>query len=159
MNTRAIIEQYKKNNLADQIRNTKQVRLMGESMLPVLDPKDISVLFVSEPSYQIGDVVVFESKKSLVGVSVHRIVKIKGDRVITKGDNNLQCDPEIHKAAIIGKVEKALQRNGTFLSVRSSKLFSFLSNAENSLAAVLPQKMMRSLHRRLIKVYRRHAFH
>lgn len=60
-------------------------RMSGESMLPVLKPLDM-VFSVSTDNIQIGDVIVFESSKGVD--TIHRVIEIRGDRYITKGDNN-----------------------------------------------------------------------
>ena len=77
---RTIVEQYKrKNDVVQQIKRTKQVQLVGESMIPTLDSAKILILFVSCGSdFKIGDVVVFKYSHSVVGVVVHRIIKKTG---------------------------------------------------------------------------------
>ena len=63
---RTLVNQHKnKDGVIQQIRSTKQVRIVGDSMLPILDPNYISVLFITESQkYEVGDVVVFENKNS-----------------------------------------------------------------------------------------------
>ena len=155
MNTRTIVEQYKKrNSVVQQIRQTRQVQIVGESMRPTLDPAKMSVLFVSNCSeYKIGDIVVFEYKHSFVGVSVHRIVKKYGDTITTKGDNNLQSDESINISAIIGKVEKALIDDISIVSVKSSRLIAMLSRFENYISKLFTRKNILTFHQLLTRIY------
>ena len=155
MDTRTIVEQYKKrNSVVQQIRQTRQVRIVGESMWPTLDPEKISVLFISNCSkYKIGDIVVFEYKHSFVGVSIHRIVKKYGGTITTKGDNNLQSDESINISAIIGKVEKALIDDTSIVPVKSSRCIAMLSRFENYISKLLARKIVWTFHQLLIKMY------
>lgn len=144
----------KKNEAVQQIKMTKQVKLIGDSMLPTLDPNDISMLFVTENiDYVVGDIVVFKCEESILGFSVHRIIHLTKDKVITKGDNNLQADNEVDKTAIIGRIEKAFYNDKSFRNVKSSKLIAYLSKFESRTAKVPPQKIVVFMHRILVKVY------
>lgn len=153
---RTIVEQYKrKNDVVQQIKRTKQVQLVGESMIPTLDSAKILTLFVSCGSdFKIGDVVVFKYSHSVVGVVVHRIIKRTGNIVITKGDNNLQCDESIDSSAIIGKVEKALMKDMSIRTVRSSSLVARLSKVENSIVRWIPCRFKLIAHSWLTELYK-----
>ncbi|MBQ8175049.1 MAG: S26 family signal peptidase [Clostridia bacterium] len=152
---REIVRQNKNSDaMLTQIRATKQICLAGESMLPSLDPQSIQTLFISEPEqYRVGDVVVFAYDRSIVGVSVHRIVRVDTDTVITKGDNNFRCDDDISKRALIGKVEKALLQNFRVVAVASSKRIARLSLWEDRLSRRLGRGMQARLHALLVKMY------
>ena len=154
-NTRRIIEQYKKrNDWINKIRETKQLQIVGNSMYPVLDPTKISTLFLSFcHEYRVGDVVAFEYKHSLMGVSVHRIIKKSRDTILTKGDNNIQCDEAIGISCIIGKVERALTNESIVVPIRTSKSVAILSRIENRLDKCLPNRISCVLHRILTKIY------
>ena len=156
MNTRLIIEQYKnKNNLVQKIQETKQVQVIGESMMPTLDPTEVSALFVTNSSeYKVGDIVVFKYERSLVGVSVHRIIGKRGDVIITKGDNNLKSDGAINMSNIIGKIEKALMKDSDIIALKSSKVIAVLSKLEDNMARRLSVSAALRVHRVLIKLYR-----
>ena len=155
MNVRALVNQYKKKNDAvQQIKRTKQVKMIGSSMLPILDPNEISILFVTEcPEYEVGNIVVFEYENSVPGFSVHRIIRLEGDKVLTKGDNNLQSDDMVDRNAIIGKIEKALYTNGSFHNVKTSKIIAWLSRCESDVEKVFSKKIVVLLHCMLIKIY------
>lgn len=153
--TRMIVEQYKKkHSLVQQVRKTKQVQLAGESMLPVLDPSKILTLLVSDCcDPQIGDVVVFEYKHSVFGLAVHRIIRKTGSIITTKGDNNLQCDESVDLSAIIGKVEKALMKDMSIVTIKSSVFVAWLSRVESSIVKWMPKRLAPTLHRGLLKLY------
>ena len=155
MNTRMIVEQYKKrNDWINRIRETKRLQIVGSSMCPVLDPTNISTIFLSFCNeYRVGDVVAFEYKQSLMGVSVHRIIKKSRKNILTKGDNNIQCDEAIDISSIIGKVEMALTNESIVVSIRTSKPIAILSRIENSLVKWLPNRVSYSLHKILTKIY------
>lgn len=155
MNTRTIIEQYKqRQNILQRIRETRQVQLYGESMFPILNSKEISVLFVkSSDDYKVGDIVVFKYEHSLFGVSVHRIIKKNGRTITTKGDNNLLEDGDIDISAVIGKVEKALTTGSSVIDVKSSKFVAILSSFERREARVFPKRISVFIHGILMKIY------
>lgn len=155
MNTRRIVEQYKKrDDWINRIRKTKQLQIVGNSMSPVLDPTKISTMFLSfSNKYRVGDVVAFEYKYSLMGVSVHRIIKKNRNIILTKGDNNIQCDEAVDISCIIGKVEKVLSNESIIVPIRNSKAIATLSRIENRIAKWLPNRVSCSLHKILTKIY------
>lgn len=59
------------------------------------------ILILKKSRYDIGDVITFASNNSYV---THRIVRIDGDRVTTKGDANNTEDETISSSSIVGKV-------------------------------------------------------
>lgn len=73
--------------------------VLSGSMEPVLSKGDLIIVKEKE-SYKVGDVVVFQSGKSLI---VHRIIKKDDKKVITQGDANNVADPEFDTQFIKGK--------------------------------------------------------
>lgn len=59
------------------------------------------ILILKKNRYDIGDVITFASNNSYV---THRIVRIDGDKVTTKGDANNTEDETISSSSIVGKV-------------------------------------------------------
>ena len=59
------------------------------------------ILILKEKSYDVGDVVTYTSNNGFI---THRIIKIDGDKVTTKGDANNTEDETISSKIIIGKV-------------------------------------------------------
>lgn len=74
--------------------------VLSGSMEPELSVDDL--IFVKEQdSYEVGDVVVFQSGHSVV---VHRIIELDKDSVITQGDANNAPDAEMDISQIKGEV-------------------------------------------------------
>ena len=74
--------------------------VMSGSMSPELNVED-SIIVRQSDTYEVGDIVTYKLDKSYV---THRIVKIDGDKVITRGDANTNDDPAFDKKNILGKV-------------------------------------------------------
>lgn len=157
MKTRDIIQQYKnRENIATKVRNSKQISVIGESMLPCLDRQKYKVLLLSDvESYHVGDIVVFENDKSLVGLSVHRIISLKKDFIITKGDNNNFQDHPIDRTKIIGRIEKALDNNGKIVTIAQSKFIASISLYEAQINRITMGIFSKYIHRLVKFIYRR----
>ena len=83
------------------------------SMEPELSAND--VIFVKKADdYSVGDVVVYSTGGSL---TVHRIIFIEGDEVITKGDANDAEDKPINRSTIIGRVAWSVPYVGAVVRV------------------------------------------
>ena len=74
--------------------------VMSGSMEPELNVGD-NIIVKESDNYEVDDVVTYKSNKSYV---THRIVKLDGNKVTTKGDANTDADPEFDKKEILGKV-------------------------------------------------------
>jgi signal peptidase I len=73
----------------------------GISMLPEYHTGDLVVVH-REPSYQVGEVAAFHDQQ-LHAVVLHRIVAIRGNRYVFKGDNNPVDTPyEPTRSQIVG---------------------------------------------------------
>lgn len=75
--------------------------VLTDSMKPEFSGGDL-IIFSEKDSYKEKDVVVFKDGRSS---TVHRIIEIDGETVITKGDNNNTPDAPIEKSQIIGAVD------------------------------------------------------
>lgn len=78
--------------------------VLSGSMEPELSVDDLLIVVPSE-SYEVGDVVVYQTKRTAV---VHRIISIEGDEVITRGDANPSADDPISIKSIKGVVVCAI---------------------------------------------------
>ena len=74
--------------------------VLSGSMEPAIMVDEL-ILVKAEDSYEIGDVVVFQSGKILV---VHRLVDFDGENAITQGDANNVTDDPVPMEHIKGKV-------------------------------------------------------
>lgn len=74
--------------------------VLSGSMEPALQVDDL-ILVCEKAEYEVDDIVVFQDGHSL---TVHRLIALDGDRVITKGDANNVADDPITPDRIIGAV-------------------------------------------------------
>ena len=82
--------------------------VLSGSMEPTLSVDDL-IFVKAQDSYQVGDVVVFQSGSSVV---VHRIIEINGDSVVTQGDANNAADEEMPLSRIKGEVTGRIRNAG-----------------------------------------------
>ncbi|MGQ9688683.1 MAG: signal peptidase I [Desulfobaccales bacterium] len=94
----------------------RKIFYLGPSMNPLLKRGDtLLVTPVTLEQLQPGEVIVFSNQGR--GQIVHRVVAIKADGVITKGDNNPTVDERlIAPPEILGRVT-AIERQGRLLPV------------------------------------------
>jgi signal peptidase I len=106
---------------------TLPLKSTGQSMLPILIPNDI-VYFKKTPflKIKVNDLIIFKKKNQLI---THRVIYKTKKYLITKGDNNPNCDGKIYPKQILGKVYQ-IKRNGqifkpeTFYLIQSTHYFS-----------------------------------
>lgn len=101
----------------------------GTSMLPMLRAYGDSVTLISPPArLKKGTVALFVSKKEDGSNKyiLHRLVKIKDDKLIFCGDHRSECDPPVGRDAVIGVVS-AYRSRGKDRSLKSLfyRLYSF----------------------------------
>ena len=94
--------------------------VLSGSMEPTLSVDDLIVV-KAQDSYEVGDVVVFQSGSTLV---VHRIMEINGDMVVTKGDANNTNDEEMEISLIKGRVTCYVPNAGGLVRVLKSPVVS-----------------------------------
>lgn len=70
------------------------------SMESELSPRD-NIIVKKQKEYKVGDVITYKEGKNYI---THRITKISGNMITTKGDANTNEDPEFDKKNILGKV-------------------------------------------------------
>jgi hypothetical protein len=73
--------------------------------------------------YRVDDIVLYESGTRLI---VHRIIDMRGELVVTKGDNNQFLDHCIKKSAILGKV---VDHNPAAPKAHAAVVFNFWNEA------------------------------
>lgn len=98
----SIIKQLKK-------RISFSLQADGESMLPLLHPKDlVNYQKISFSKIKINDLIlVFKNNLAFT----HRVIYKTDKYLITKGDNNLESDGKINPNQIIGKVTSVKRKN------------------------------------------------
>jgi signal peptidase I len=93
---------------------TSYVSTTGISMAPRFHSGDLGVVRPAA-DYRVGEIVAYHSK-TLNLVVLHRIIAVKGDRFVTKGDNNDFVDPDHPaRADVIGKLAVRVPHGGHVL--------------------------------------------
>jgi len=89
-------------------------RATGDSMYPSIQSGEhVCVAPVGERSLQVGDVVLARAKR---GLTAHRIVKMRDDSIVMRGDNAILHDSPLHKHSVIGRVAH-IERGGRPIAV------------------------------------------
>jgi signal peptidase I len=85
------------------------LRVTGASMMPAVWPGDVIQVRRSESaSLRAGQIVLARCQGRLVA---HRIVRVDGDLLITRGDTLAEEDPPVREADVLGRIV-CLLRNG-----------------------------------------------
>ena len=83
--------------------------VVSDSMVPEFARGDIIISQSFDLAPQVGDIITFTTPEVLTAVT-HRVVRIDGDRIRTKGDNSLNID--YFKTTQPNIIGKAIQFNG-----------------------------------------------
>ena len=94
--------------------------VLSGSMEPTLSVDDL-IFVKAQESYEVGDVVVYQSGSLVV---VHRVVSIEGDTVITQGDANNAPDDEMSISLIKGRMVGSLKNAGGIVRLLKSPVVS-----------------------------------
>ena len=90
-----------KNNSRKKFILVKSIK--GWSMAHLIKPGDDLLVNCQNRNYHVGNIVIYYQKSKLV---VHRIIKIKKNQFLLKGDNRLFADGWFEAKIILGLVEK-----------------------------------------------------
>lgn len=85
------------------------------SMAKTLNQYDVIAVKITK-DVEVNDIITYKQDDELI---THRIMKIDGEKIITKGDANNTEDREITKDAIIGKVISVYPKLGVWAKVFS----------------------------------------
>lgn len=88
--------------------------VISGSMSPNIEINDFIFVDVGKHEYKVNDIVTYESNGAFI---THRIIELKDNVVITKGDANNTVDNPINKDKIIGKVVKIVPKLGVWIEV------------------------------------------
>ncbi len=119
------MEKINLRNAAEALKEKQAVEVLtsGRSMEPMLkEHRDIAVISRPIAPFEKGDIVLYlrgENKCVL-----HRIVKIKDEELVIRGDNNLFYERDIKKEDILG-ILTAVYRNGKYMSRESAEFKRF----------------------------------
>ena len=97
------------------------LEVVSGSMEPTIKIGDIIVIDTKSKTYEIGDVITFYDTNG--NFVTHRIVDIKGGKMITKGDNNKSPDEDMNIDHIVGKYIYKVPFLGSFLNIFRNPLY------------------------------------
>ena len=92
---------------------------VGYSMYPLIRQREDILHIVKTDNYQKGDIVLFISDKEKY--VLHRILKIKKDKIITAGDYNYFKDQPITYSQILGKLISIKKKDGQVIDLSKDK--------------------------------------
>lgn len=92
---------------------------VGYSMYPLIRQREDILHIVKTDNYQKGDIVLFISDKEKY--VLHRILKIKKDKIITAGDYNYFKDQPITYSQILGKLISIKKKDGQVIDLAKDK--------------------------------------
>ena len=90
------------------------LEVVSGSMEPTIYKGDIIIINTKDKNYKENDIITFRGKEG--EFVTHRIMKIDGKTMITKGDNNNSEDDPIKTSSIVGKYVTKINGGGRILS-------------------------------------------
>ena len=96
--------------------------VLSGSMESRLSVDDLVIIKATD-NYKVNDIVLFQDGNSLV---IHRIIKIDGDTVTTKGDANNVADEPIQKSQIKGVLVYDIAGFGAVVNILKQPVFLIL---------------------------------
>jgi phage repressor protein C with HTH and peptisase S24 domain len=99
-------------------------RVEGDSMHPVIRGGDyVRVVPCAVSELRRGHVILASTGR---GLTAHRIVRLSGRGIITRGDNSVRADPLVDPAKVLGKVVEVEQITGDSRKIDGSvKIITF----------------------------------
>ena len=92
---------------------------VGYSMYPLIKQREDVLRIVKSDTYKKGDIVLYKSE--IDHYVLHRILKIKKDKVILAGDYNYFKDKPISKDKILGVLRSITKKNGKIIDLSKDK--------------------------------------
>ena len=92
---------------------------VGYSMYPLIKEREDILHIIKTDNVKKGDVILFKS--DINHYVLHRILKIKKDKIITAGDYNYFKDQPIKKEQILGKLIDIKKKDGKLINLDKDK--------------------------------------
>ena len=92
---------------------------VGYSMYPLIKEREDILHIVQSSNYKRGDIILFKSKEE--HYVLHRILRIKKDKIITAGDYNYFKDQPITKEQILGLLISIKKKDGKVIDLSRDK--------------------------------------
>jgi signal peptidase I len=121
---------------------TSYVTTSGISMAPRFHSGDLAVVRPAR-DYRVGDIIAYRSTVLHV-VVLHRIIAIKGDRFVVKGDNNDFVDPTHPvRAQVVGKLSVRVPHGGRVMRWLHTPFMAALLTGAMALFLLMGAKQQR----------------
>ena len=92
---------------------------VGYSMYPLIKQREDILHIIRTDDYKKGDIILFKS--SVDHYVLHRILKIKKDKIITAGDYNYFKDQPISREQVLGKLVTIKKKDGKEIDLSKDK--------------------------------------
>lgn len=92
---------------------------VGYSMYPLIRQREDILKIVKTDNFKKGDIVLYKSHVD--HYVLHRILKIKKDKIILAGDYNYFKDKPITKGSILGKLVSIKKKDGKVIDLSKDK--------------------------------------
>ena len=92
---------------------------VGYSMYPLIKQREDILTIVKTDNYKKGDIILYKS--NVDHYVLHRILKIKKDKIITAGDYNYFKDQPITKEQVLGLLTTIKKKDGTLIDLSKDK--------------------------------------
>ena len=92
---------------------------VGYSMYPLIKQREDVLRIIKTDNYKKGDIVLYKS--SVDHYVLHRILKIKKDKIILAGDYNYFKDKPISKEQVLGLLTTITKKDGKVIDLSKDK--------------------------------------
>ena len=92
---------------------------VGYSMYPLIRQREDILHIVKTDNYKKGDIILYKSKVD--HYVLHRILKIRKDKIICAGDYNYFKDQPITKEQVLGLLTEIKKKDGTVIDLSQDK--------------------------------------
>ena len=92
---------------------------VGYSMYPLIKQREDVLRIIKTDTYKKGDIVLYKS--SVDHYVLHRILKIKKDKIILAGDYNYFKDKPISKDKVLGLLATITKKDGSVIDLSKDK--------------------------------------
>ena len=97
--------------------------VISGSMSPTIEKWDLIVVKIDD-DFKEGDIITYRGKSAIV---THRVIEVKKDTIIAKGDYNNTVDAPVNKSAYIGKVVGIYPHLGAWIKTMTNPKVMVLS--------------------------------
>lgn len=92
---------------------------VGYSMYPLIKQREDILRIVKTDTFKKGDIVLYKSNAD--HYVLHRILKIKKDKIVAAGDHNYRKDQPITKEQVLGKLVSIKKKDGKKIDLAKDK--------------------------------------